>query len=51
MNRQGSNFFTKDAAQVREELTNYFCSGTGQVSWQLQHVRSDGNDINETNSL
>ena len=42
MSRQGSNYFTKDAAIVRGELTKYFCSAAGRVSWQLQHICADG---------
>ncbi|XP_028410737.1 protein ALP1-like [Dendronephthya gigantea] len=40
--RQGSNFYGKDASSVRNDLTQYFMTSEGSVSWQINHVTSTG---------
>ena len=46
MSRLGSNHYNFDAGRVREDFKGYFNSKTGDVPWQLKHVRSCGK-INE----
>ena len=36
----GSNRYSKSAAEMRDELMNYFMSSQGSVPWQLNHIHS-----------
>ena len=42
--RQSSIFFTQDALQVHENLTDYFSSKEGEVKWQFKYVRNMGKE-------
>ncbi len=34
----GSNNYSRDAKEVRDDFRTYFNSSEGEASWQLQHV-------------
>jgi len=36
--KQGSNNYSADSSQIRDNFKNYFVSESGSVSWQLDHV-------------
>ena len=38
--RVGSNTHSRSAAELRDNLMNYFASPEGAVPWQLNHIRS-----------
>ena len=38
----GSNTYSQTAAHLRDTMKSYFTSSEGEVSWQINHVRSSG---------
>ncbi|XP_046862945.1 uncharacterized protein LOC124456571 isoform X1 [Xenia sp. Carnegie-2017] len=41
--RQGSNFYKKDASEVRDQFKEYFIKPEGEVPWQQNHISFNGN--------
>ena len=38
LNNAGSNNYSRNAKQIREDFTNYFLSTEGSLNWQLERV-------------
>ena len=41
--RQGSNFYKKDASEVRDQFKEYFIKPEGEVPWQKNYISFNGN--------